>query len=110
MVETEKRRQENFLNDVLADDLIFRRASGKVVNKMEYIADLLKPDNTYEYLISENVKPTVYEDVAIVSLQVKAKGKRGESSFEGVYRNIRIFLKSNKWQCVVWFNTVIQSK
>jgi hypothetical protein len=114
------------LKGVLADDLIFRRASGKVVNKVEYLADLVNPDNKYEYLISEDVQPTVfdvqptvfdvqptvYEDVVTVSLLVRAKGQRETKEFEGVYRNIRIFLKNeNKgWQCVVWFNTVIQSK
>lgn len=50
--EAEKQRQEDFLKGVLADDLIFRRASGKVVNKVEYLADLVNPDNKYEYLIS----------------------------------------------------------
>jgi hypothetical protein len=117
--EAEKQRQEDFLKGVLADDLIFRRASGKVVNKVEYLADLVNPDNKYEYLISEDVQPTVfdvqptvYEDVVTVSLLVRAKGQLETKEFEGVYRNIRIFLKNeNKgWQCVVWFNTVIQSK
>lgn len=117
--EAEKQRQEDFLKGVLADDLIFRRASGKVVNKVEYLADLVNPDNKYEYLISEDVQPTVfdvqptvYEDVVTVSLLVRAKGQRETKEFEGVYRSIRIFLKNeNKgWQCVVWFNTVIQSK
>jgi hypothetical protein len=56
--EAERRRQEGFLKRVLADDLIFRRASGKIVNKKRYLADLLDPKNTYEYLISKDVKPT----------------------------------------------------
>jgi Domain of unknown function (DUF4440) len=108
--EAEKKPDEAFLKRILADDLIFRRASGKVVNKKEYLEDLLNPDNTYEYLISEDVKPTVYEGLAVVSLRVRTKGKRGITNFEGTYRNIRLFLKNKEWQCVMWFNIEIQEK
>jgi hypothetical protein len=107
--EAEKQRQQDFLRHVLHDDLIFRRASGKIVNKQRYLAELSDQNNTYEYLISEEVKPTVYEGIAVVSLRVRAKGKRGNDSFEGVYRNIRLFLKDHGWFCVVWFNTIIDS-
>lgn len=123
--ESEKLRDEEFLNAVLADELIFRRANGEVSNKEKYLRDLRNPNNRYEYLKSEDVKPTVYEGVAVVSLKVQAKGQRevmqenGEQkivSFEGTFRNIRIFLSSERngktlltnqhwqWRCVVWFN------
>jgi hypothetical protein len=106
--EAEKTRDEDYLKRKLADDLIFRRASGKVVNKDQYLADLQDIANTYEYLISEDVKPTLYEGVAVISLRVRAKGKRRTGPFEGTYRNIRLFLRNKEWQCVMWFNTSIE--
>jgi hypothetical protein len=99
--EAEKTRDEAFLKTILADDLTFRRASGKIVNKNEYLTDLQDSANTFEYLISEDVKPAMYEGVAVVSLRVRAKGKRMTGAFEGTYRNIRLFLRKNEeWQCV----------
>ena len=110
--EAEKQRDVDSLKRVLSDDLIFRRANGKIVNKKEYLESLQDPANTFDYLYSEDVKPNVYEGVAVVSLRVRAKGKRGPDRFEGTFRNIRIFLKKEEkeeWQCVVWFNTPIKS-
>ncbi len=107
--EAEKQRDEDFLKRVLSDDLIFRRASGKIVNKQEYLESLKNPANTFDYLYSEDVKPIVYEGVAVVSLRVRAKGKRGPDTFEGNFRNIRLFVENQEWQCAVWFNTTIKS-
>jgi hypothetical protein len=68
--------------------------------------DLVQPENTYDYLDSEDIRVQSYGDVAVVSLRVRAAGRRGEAKFEGVFRNIRLFVKSDKgWQCAVWFNT-----
>jgi hypothetical protein len=108
--EAEKQRDEAFLKRLLSEDLIFRRANGKIVNKKEYLESLQDPANTYDYIISEDVKPTIFEDVAVVSLRVRARGKRGASTFEGNFRNIRLFLKNQEWQCAVWFNTPISTK
>lgn len=111
--EAEKRRDVTFLDGVLADALVFRRASGAIVNKGQYMADLVAPYNTYERLDSTQIEVTLHEDTAIVSLLVNAKGMRRNAEgqdveFEGIFRNTRIFLKSqdgNDWRCSVWFNT-----
>lgn len=106
MGDAELNRDKKFLCDVLADDLTFRRVSGAIVTKDEYMSELVKAENTYEYLHSENVKAQINEDAALVSLVVRAKGKRGEKEFEGKFRNLRVFiLKEDKWQCAVWHNT-----
>ena len=104
--EAELNRDENFLRDVLADELVFRRANGSIVTKDEYLAELKIPENTYEYLHSENIKAQVKDENALVSLVVRAKGKRGEKEFEGKFRNLRVFVRKDKnWQCVIWHNT-----
>ena len=104
--DAELRRDELFLRNILAPELVFRRASGKIVTKSDYLAELVKPENTYEYLESENVKVAVNGENALVSLLVRAKGRRGETEFEGEFQNLRVFVKqAEKWCCVVWFNT-----
>jgi hypothetical protein len=104
--EAELNRDENFLREVLADELVFRRGNASVVTKDEYLADLIKPENIYEYLVAENIKAQVKDDTALVSLNVRAKGKPGEKEFEGNFRNLRVFVRKEKnWQCVIWHNT-----
>ncbi len=110
--EAEKQRDEGFLGSILADDLKFRRANGTVVDKVTYLAGVQDVNNTYEYLHSEDVESTVYENTAIVALRVRAKGVKGGTPFEGTFRNIRLFLnqpdKQPVWQCYMWFNARIQ--
>ena len=104
--EAELNRDESFLRDVLADELVFRRANGSIVTKDEYLAELIKTENIYEYLHSENIKAQVKDENALVSLVVRAKGKRGEKEFEGKFRNLRVLARKDKnWECVIWHNT-----
>jgi hypothetical protein len=94
----------------VADDLSFRRANGAIVDKAAYLAGIQDPDNTYEYLHSEDVQASVYETTAVVSLRVRAKGMRGGAPFEGTFRNIRVFLRQPAWQCTMWFNVRIEDE
>lgn len=105
--EAEIERDIKFLRDHLSNKLIFRRAGGQIINRETYLADLISPENTYEYVNSENVEVLEYsEDIALASLRVRAKGKRADTTFEGIYRNTRLFLKHQGiWQCAIWFNT-----
>jgi hypothetical protein len=106
--EAELMRDAAFLGEILAGELVFRRAGGKVVTKEEYLADLIKPENTYEYLESNNIQAIADEETALVTLFVKAKGKRGETEFAGEFENLRVFVRrAAKWQCIVWFNRKI---
>jgi hypothetical protein len=111
--EAEKQRDSDFLGSVLSDALKFRRANGTIVDKSTYLDDLQKPDNTYEYLISEDIEVQVYERVAVVTLRVRAKGTRVAKPFEGIFRNVRIFLKEQDkkpaWQLHFWFNVRIEN-
>jgi ketosteroid isomerase-like protein len=109
--EAEKQRDKDTLNRILANDVIFRRASGVVVDKATYLKDLQNSENTYNYLCSEviEVKLSESQDTAIVTLHVRAKGKRGGNPFEGVYRNIRAFRKEGQdWKCYAWFNEPLE--
>lgn len=124
--EAEKRRERGdveFLYRVLDEKLLFRRGDGTVVGKEQYLAALVSPYNTYERLDinPDDVQVMAFEETAVVSLLITAKGIRrtatGEDKeFSGVFRNTRIFLKGKmeagrhqeEWQCVVWFNTKVR--
>lgn len=112
MADEEKRGKDGtpFLDSVLDDALIFRRANGQVVGKAEYLEGLANPGNTYEYLRADAVEVALYEDTAVVSLRIAAKGVRAGQEFEGIFRNTRLFLyRKDGWRCALWFNTLAQS-
>jgi alkylhydroperoxidase/carboxymuconolactone decarboxylase family protein YurZ len=108
LAEAEKRGDPEaiaFLDGVLADDLIFRRANGEVVTKAKYLADL-KPD-AYDRLETTVETVTVHPDAAVVEVKVVAQRKGDEHAAE--YKNIRRFVKrGGGWQLVAWLNTKIK--
>jgi hypothetical protein len=77
-----------------------------------YIRDLENPANTYTELKSDNIEVNVYENIAVVTLLVKADGMRESGAFSGTFRNIRIFLKEPdkqpEWQLHTWFNVKVE--
>jgi hypothetical protein len=93
----EQNGEAEFLRGVLAEELVFRRASGSVVSKEQYLADVTK--NMFERE-SKNIKVTFDEEnnLALVVLVVHARGSD--------FQNLRVFRRrENGWQCLVWFNT-----
>lgn len=111
MGEAEKGRDDEFFKGLLADNLTFRRASGAIVDKETFLTDLRNPGNTYEKLESKDIAVQVYEGIALVTLLVHASGTREGKPFDGVFRNIRIFLrepgKTPEWQLHSWFNVSV---
>jgi uncharacterized protein DUF4440 len=91
----------------LADGLRFRRASGKVVDKVTFLKDLIAPDSTNERLTAQQIEVLSYGPrLAICSLLVDFKGTRGGKPVEGVFRNTRVFVRSEEsWKCALWFNS-----
>lgn len=107
--EAEQQRLETYLSELMADDLVFRRANGDIANKQDYLQGIRDPANTYSRLESFDIEPKIKDHVAVVTLRVDAAGVRGGKSFEGVFRNVRVFRKAPEskhgWQCYVWINT-----
>lgn len=96
-----------FFRRHLADGLRFRRASGKVVDKDTFLKDLRAAGNTNEILDASDIEVLPYgEDLAVVSVRIRFKGTRGGMPVDGVFRNIRVFVRAGGvWTCAVWFNT-----
>jgi hypothetical protein len=107
--EAEKQRDETYLSEILADDLVFRRASGDIAFKQDYLKGIRDTNNTYSRLESVDIEPKIKDNVAVVTLRVNAAGMRSGNAFSGTFRNIRVLRKEPKskhgWQCYVWINT-----
>jgi hypothetical protein len=97
-----------FFRCYLADGLRFRRASGKTVDKITFLKDLGIPENTNERIDAKEIEVLPYGlDIAVCSMIVDFKGIRGGKPMEGLYRNTRVFVRSEGlWKCVLWFNSV----
>jgi hypothetical protein len=79
-----------FFNNLLSDQLVFRRANGTVTGKAEAggFLDSLKGTSPFTSRGSENIDVAFVDDRALVTLIVqttKADGTKGR------YRNIRLF-------------------
>ena len=99
------------MQEVLSDELVFRRANGSVTSKADYLQGLMNTENTYDRLDADDIEVQTYEGMAVVSLCVNAAGMRGVSPFAGKFRNVRIFMQDSTaphgWLCHMWFNTKI---
>jgi quercetin dioxygenase-like cupin family protein len=103
--DAEFHHDKSYFKNKLSDDLIFRRASGKFVNKQLYMDEL--PLTKYDIL---DAGPTeiipIDERSAYTILNIAAKGKRPDGAeFEGNFRNTRFFRKKGtEWELYAWCN------
>ena len=102
--EAEKQGNKSFFEDTLAENLIFRRASGQVVTKQEFLDGLAT--DAFDILIADIANVRIYQNTAVVVINITAKRKVDEQ--EGMYLNIRVFTKdSNQWKLSSWFNNKV---
>lgn len=102
--EAEKQGNKSFFEDTLAENLIFRRASGQVVTKQKFLDDLAT--DVFDILIADIDNVKIYQNTAVVVVYITAKRKVDEQ--EGMYLNIRVFTKdSNQWKLSAWFNNKV---
>lgn len=109
----EQQRDEEaraFFRAHLSDQLVFRRASGKLVGKSEPggFLDSLNNPGPFTSLVAEAIAVTLLDDRALVTLIVV--GTRADSSV-GRYRNIRLFSRSeDDWVLELWYNYELTSQ
>lgn len=96
-----------FFDELLADNFLFRRADGTIVDKRHYLGDLaLVAKNPYERL--ESVVESVILDggSGVVNVLVLAKRKKMERA--AVFQNVRVFIRQGEnWKLIMWVNTRI---
>jgi len=100
-----------FYRELLDQTLRFRRGSGAVVTRDEYLIDLANPANTRDEIEPVGaIECTVYENTAVASVLLRVKGTNAGKPLSGLFRNIRIFHREapdNPWRLKVWFNDKI---
>jgi hypothetical protein len=104
--DNEKAANRSFFVLYLADDLVFRRANGDIVEKEAFL-DGLMPDQ-FDMLETSVDALDVKGNSAVVDVTVKAQ-RRGQKA--GEFRNIRVFQRAGQqahWQLRAWINTKIR--
>jgi hypothetical protein len=106
----EKRGAEGlpFFRNLLDQTLRFRRASGAVATRDEFLIDLANPLNRRDRIepVGE-IACEVYENSAVASVLLRVEGRNGDTPVKGLFRNIRIFHRDGAgkpWMLKVWFN------
>ena len=93
-----------FFDTHLSDQLVFRRASGKIIGKLGpdgFLAGL--ESNPFSSSSSEDISVTLLDDRALVTLIVV--GTRKDDGSIHSYRNIRLFSRSGDiWIIELWYN------
>lgn len=93
-----------FFESLLSDQLIFRRASGKVVGKAgpDGFLEGLK-NNPFKSRVPDDISVTVLDNRALVTLIIVARRKDDDSVHR--YRNIRLFSRAaDGWIMEFWYN------
>lgn len=92
---------QKFFHDILSDQLVFRRANGKVVDKTAFSAGLREPD-PFVSRQAEDIDISSLDGRALVVLVVRTTKQDGTKSR---YRNIRLFSKQGtEWRLELWYN------
>lgn len=110
-IHTEEKRGSDglgFFRELLDPTLRFRRASGVVVTREEYLIDLANPANRREQIEPVGtIDCFVYENTAIASMLLRVTGSNAGAPFGGAFRNVRIFHRDRPdqpWRLKMWFN------
>ena len=90
-----------FFKTHLSDQLIFRRANGKVVGKEKFLEEL--KNNPFRTRTAEMIEVNLLEDRASATLIIV--GTRIDDGSVHYYRNIRLFTRSaDEWLLEFWYN------
>lgn len=91
-----------FFETRLSDQLVFRRANGKIVGKAEFLASL-NTAGPFSSRRSQSISVTQLGERALVTLIVV--GRRLDDRTEHHYQNIRLFSQSgDNWIKEFWYN------
>lgn len=104
--QAEKERDVSYLDAVLDDTLMFKRADGTIVGKSAYLSSVKNEVNTVESIDQEvsGIEFNEHNNVAIVNSIVKFTGTRSGKNVQGIFRNTRYFRNEMGWKMFVWHN------
>jgi hypothetical protein len=94
---------------MLPDTFIYTDYDGTVMNKTQFLADLMDTSYQATMVVNENVKVFTYEGAAIVIGTYPTKGTYKGRAFEHWGRFTDTWVFENKlWQCVASHTTLIK--
>ena len=101
----EQAKDTSFFANHLADNLVFRRASGATATKEEFLAGLASPGLIYHEINTE-IKSIIKGGVkAAVEALVTVDMTKDGNNIKGSFKNVRFFEDQNgTWKLVYWYN------
>lgn len=101
----EQARNAAFFEKHLADHMVFRRASGVLSNKAEFLAGLVNPALIYHTINTEIISVNESSEKAVVKAVVTVDMTKDNVNIQGSFTNIRFFEKQHEvWKLITWFN------
>lgn len=106
IAQSEQDQDLDFFQNLLSDNLTFSRANGFIVNKAQFLENLILNPSPFISRQSEviSVKFDDTKQKAVCVVVVKTTSDTEVKSFQ----NIRFFsFVNNQWQLYAWFNQVL---
>lgn len=99
------RRDSDFLNQILADEVTVINPFGDFVGKKR----MTKFDENLvnESIVTDEIKVNVYENTAIATGRATLKSHYKDEDLSGEYRFTRVYVKKERWQIVAYQATRI---
>ena len=109
--QAEKNRDIAYLDKILDDSLMFKRADGSIADKTTYLDSIRDQQNIVESIdqMITSLEFSKSGDVAIVNSIVMFHGVRSGKDVQGIFRNIRYFRNVGGWRMFVWHNDKLSS-
>ena len=104
--QAERERDVSYLDTILDEMLVFKRADGTIVDKSGYLSSVANEANTVGDIdqVVTGVEISEHDNVAIVNAIVKFDGARSGKKVQGIFRNTRYFRNEMGWKMFVWHN------
>ena len=99
------RRDEDFLKQILADELTVITPHGDFVDKerMSRFDEKLVNDS----IVTDEIKVNVFGETAIATGRATIKSRYDKQDLSGQYRFTRVYLKRDAWQIIAYQATRI---
>jgi ketosteroid isomerase-like protein len=92
---------EESLDELLHDELLFVIPTGQVITKSEDMEAIRSGKLVADSVVASDRKVNVIGDTAIVSLQMEMKGRYAGQPFEGRFRYIRVWKQfGSAWKVI----------
>ena len=105
LIEAILRRDSDFLDDILAEDLSVITPFGDLANK----AMTVKFDDNLvnESIVTDEIKIRIYGETAVVTGRATIKSRYANQDLSGQYRFTRVYFKRETWKIVAYQATRI---